>query len=89
LFLPFLIRQLNTVWVPHPFPRILREWVGMNVTLFLPDQERVEIAVSMEADVASSRPPCASFSLSAAQSSPGLLYRIEPSGREIIRNPFR
>jgi hypothetical protein len=24
--------------VPHPFPRFLREWVGKNVTLFLPDQ---------------------------------------------------
>jgi hypothetical protein len=33
-----LIRQLNTAWVPHPFPRILREWVGKRVTPFLPDQ---------------------------------------------------
>jgi len=33
-----LIRQLNIVWVPYPFPRILREWVGNDVTLFLPDQ---------------------------------------------------
>jgi hypothetical protein len=24
--------------VPHPFPRFLREWVGDNATLFLPDQ---------------------------------------------------
>jgi len=34
----FLIRQLNTVWVPHPFPRILRERVGSNDAHFLPDQ---------------------------------------------------
>ncbi len=33
-----LIRQLNTARVPHPFPRFLREWVGENVTHFLPDQ---------------------------------------------------
>jgi uncharacterized membrane protein (DUF2068 family) len=33
-----LIRQLNTVWVPHPFPRFLRDWVGKNVTLCLQDQ---------------------------------------------------
>jgi hypothetical protein len=33
-----LIRRLNTVRVPHPFPRVLREWVGKNVTSFLPDQ---------------------------------------------------
>jgi hypothetical protein len=32
-----LIRQRNALRVPHPFPRILREWVGNNVTLCLPD----------------------------------------------------
>jgi hypothetical protein len=30
---------LNTVSVPHPFPRLLRKWVGSNVNVFLPDQE--------------------------------------------------
>jgi hypothetical protein len=35
---PLLIRQLIAVWVPHPFPRFLRERVGKNVTHFLPDQ---------------------------------------------------
>jgi hypothetical protein len=33
-----LIRQLNTVWVPHPSPRFLREWVEKNVSVFLPEQ---------------------------------------------------
>jgi hypothetical protein len=33
-----LIRQLNTVWVPHPFARFLCEWVGRYDTIFLPDQ---------------------------------------------------
>jgi hypothetical protein len=33
-----LIRQFNTVRVPHPFPRLLRKWVGNNVTVLLPDQ---------------------------------------------------
>jgi hypothetical protein len=28
----------NTVRVPHPFPRLLRKWVGSDVTAFLPDQ---------------------------------------------------
>ena len=32
--LALLIRQLNTVWVPHPFERLLREWVGRNDTIF-------------------------------------------------------
>jgi hypothetical protein len=30
-----LIRQLNTVRVPHPFPRFLRKWVGMRCHCFL------------------------------------------------------
>jgi hypothetical protein len=33
-----LILQLNTVMVPHPFPRFLRKWVGIDATVFLPDQ---------------------------------------------------
>src|SRR5271157_4128636 len=36
-----LNRQLNTARVPYPFPRFLREWVGKNVTLFLPDQKEI------------------------------------------------
>jgi hypothetical protein len=27
-----LIRQLNTVWVPHPFSRLLRKWVEDDAT---------------------------------------------------------
>jgi len=30
-----LIRQLNTVRVPHPFPRFLRKWVGIRCHCFL------------------------------------------------------
>ena len=30
-----LIRQLNTVRVPHPFPRLLRKWVGIRCHYFL------------------------------------------------------
>jgi hypothetical protein len=33
-----LIRQLNTVRVPHPFPRFCGNGWEYNVTLFLPDQ---------------------------------------------------
>jgi hypothetical protein len=32
------IRPLNTVAVPHPFPRLLRKWVGNCVTVYGPDQ---------------------------------------------------
>jgi 3-oxoacyl-[acyl-carrier protein] reductase len=32
--------------VPHPFLRYLREWVGNNVTLFLPDQQAERLSLS-------------------------------------------
>jgi N-acetylmuramic acid 6-phosphate etherase len=35
-FFTLLIRRLNAVRVPHPFPRLLRKWMGSNVTVFLP-----------------------------------------------------
>ena len=33
--IPLLILQLNTVRVPHPFPRLLRKWVGIRCHGFL------------------------------------------------------